>query len=264
MKFEYDGKSNTDTLVQTDQLATEEQKTTLKKKLYAAARKEKEGRDEKISLLVAIANPKEKEKTVGLTIKAATTVLSSELTPENVNHEPYKDFSQEEKEFFDMKKHSNVYGLHEQVMQDENLSSGVVALKKEGMYDGRKQRHKKKPGEYVSSIASFKLLFDVLKRQAEQEKQIAVLAYEVQRNKELVDEKLEQIGQELLVQKQLNALFALGVSPKKLEVYKLYLEDNSLTRQQLADTVGKSKPTVIKWLKEVRTHLAKLDKSLPR
>ena len=55
------------------------------------------------------------------------------------------------------------------------------------------------------------------------------------------------------------ALEVLGLDTKKIEAYKLSLERPELTRQELADELGKSKPTVIKWLQEVK---AEIDKSL--
>lgn len=265
MKFNYeDTGEEVQGEIPVEQPTPEQVQASIKKLMYEKAREERQKRQEKINLLTAMSNPEDKEKTVTLTTKAIKTTMTSEITPDNVNQEPYKDFSEEEKEFFDKKKYNVVYDLHEQVMKDDEVLTGVETLKEKGMYDGRKQRHKKKPGDYVGSVASFKLLFDVMKKQTEQEKQIAVLAYEVQRNKELVDSKLDQIGQELLVQKKLNALFALGIPVKKLEVYKLHLEDSSLTRQQLADAVGKSKPTVIKWLQEIEELSSNLEKSLPR
>lgn len=252
MKFNYEdtgeevqGEISTEGMPEIDREA-------IKREAYSLAREEKEKKTAKIALFSVLADPETKEKTVKLTTKAIKTTMTSEITPDNVNQEPYKDFSEEEREFFDQKKYKPVYGLHEQVMKDEDVVSSVESLKEKGMYDGRKQRHKKKPGDYVSSVASFKLLFDVMKRQNEQEKQIAVLAYEVQRNKEVVDSKLDQIGQELLLQKKLNALFALGIPAKKLEAYKISLENPELSVEEVAAQLGKGRATVFRWLKDVK------------
>lgn len=253
MKFNYeDTGEEVQGEIPAEQPTQEQVHESIKKLMYEKAREERQKRKEKINLLTAMSNPEDKEKTVTLTTKAIKTTMTSEITPDNVNQEPYKDFSEEEKEFFDKKKYNVVYDLHEQVMKDDEVLTGVETLKEKGMYDGRKQRHKKKPGDYVGSVASFKLLFDVMKKQTEQEKQIAVLAYEVQRNKELVDSKLDQIGQELLVQKKLNALFALGISAKKLEAYKLSLENPDLSVEELASQLGKGRATIFRWLKDVR------------
>lgn len=253
MKFNYeDTGEEVQGEIPVEQPTPEQVQASIKKLMYEKAREERQKRQEKINLLTAMSNPEDKEKTVTLTTKAIKTTMTSEITPDNVNQEPYKDFSEEEKEFFDKKKYNVVYDLHEQVMKDDEVLTGVETLKEKGMYDGRKQRHKKKPGDYVGSVASFKLLFDVMKRQSEQEKQIAILAYEVQKNKELVDSKLDQIGQELLLQKKLNALFALGIPAKKLEAYKISIENPELSVEEVATQLGKGRATVFRWLKDIK------------
>ena len=229
------------------------------KKVVEISRKEKELKREKLSYLCALSNPEDKEKTLSLTTKAVKTIMTSEITIENRSEEPFKDFTEEDKEFFDKKKYSTVYGLHNSIVSDVEVSESIDTLKDEGMkYDGRKQRHKKKPGEYVENMASFKVLFDVVKKQKEQALQIAHLELMVQNNMAKTEGRLDMIEEELILQRKINALLTLGIEPKKVEAYRLSLERPELTRQALAEELGKSKPTVIKWLQEVK---AEVDKS---
>ena len=222
------------------------------KKVVEICRKEKELQKEKISYLSALSNPEDKEKTLSLTTKAVKTIMTSEITIENRSEEPFKDFSEEDKEFFDKKKYSTVYGLHNSVVSDIEVSESIDTLKDEGMkYDGRKQRHKKKPGEYVENMASFKVLFDVVKKQKEQALQIAQLELAVQSNQDKNDYRLDRIEEELIHQRKINALLTLGVAPKKIEAYKLSLSNPNMSMTDIAHKLGKDRVTIYRWLKDI-------------
>ena len=222
------------------------------KKVVEISRKEKELQREKISYLCALSNPEDKEKTLSLTTKAVKTIMTSEITIENRSEEPFKDFTEEDKEFFDKKKYSTVYGLHNSVVSDIEVSESIDTLKDEGMkYDGRKQRHKKKPGEYVENMASFKVLFDVVKKQKEQALQIAQLEIAVQSNQDKNDYRLDRIEEELIHQRKINALLTLGVAPKKIEAYKLSLSNPDMSMADIAHKLGKDRVTIYRWLKDI-------------
>ena len=222
------------------------------KKVVEISRKEKELQREKISYLCALSNPEDKEKTLSLTTKAVKTIMTSEITIENRSEEPFKDFTEEDKEFFDKKKYSTVYGLHNSVVSDVEVSESIDTLKDEGMkYDGRKQRHKKKPGEYVENMASFKVLFDVVKKQKEQALQIAQLELAVQSNQDKNDYRLDRIEEELIHQRKINALLTLGVAPKKIEAYKLSLSNPDMSMTDIAHKLGKDRVTIYRWLKDI-------------
>lgn len=222
------------------------------KKIVEISRKEKELQKEKISYLSALSNPEDKEKTLSLTTKAVKTIMTSEITIENRSEEPFKDFTEEDKEFFDKKKYSTVYGLHNSVVSDVEVSESIDTLKDEGMkYDGRKQRHKKKPGEYVENMASFKVLFDVVKKQKEQALQIAQLELAVQSNQDKNDYRLDRIEEELIHQRKINALLTLGVAPKKIEAYKLSLSNPDMSMTDIAHKLGKDRVTIYRWLKDI-------------
>lgn len=222
------------------------------KKVVEISRKEKELQKEKISYLSTLSNPEDKEKTLSLTTKAVKTIMTSEITIENRSEEPFKDFTEEDKEFFDKKKYSTVYGLHNSVVSDVEVSESIDTLKDEGMkYDGRKQRHKKKPGEYVENMASFKVLFDVVKKQKEQALQIAQLELAVQSNQDKNDYRLDRIEEELIHQRKINALLTLGVAPKKIEAYKLSLSNPDMSMTDIAHKLGKDRVTIYRWLKDI-------------
>lgn len=223
------------------------------KKVVEISRKEKELQREKISYLCALSNPEDKEKTLSLTTKAVKTIMTSEITIENRSEEPFKDFTEEDKEFFDKKKYSTVYGLHNSVVSDVEVSESIDTLKDEGMkYDGRKQRHKKKPGEYVENMASFKVLFDVVKKQKEQALQIAQLELMVQNNMAKTEGRLDMIEEELILQRKINALLTLGIEPKKVEAYKILLSNPNMSADDVALKLGKGRATVFRWFREIK------------
>ena len=251
MQYDYDDTEEVEQPIDTAQLQKDTKELALKK-VVEISRKEKELQKEKISYLSALSNPEDKEKTLSLTTKAVKTIMTSEITIENRSEEPFKDFTEEDKEFFDKKKYSTVYGLHNSVVSDVEVSESIGNLKDEGMkYDGRKQRHKKKPGEYVENMASFKVLFDVVKKQKEQALQIAQLELAVQSNQDKNDYRLDRIEEELIHQRKINALLTLGVAPKKIEAYKLSLSNPDMSMTDIAHKLGKDRVTIYRWLKDI-------------
>lgn len=254
MHYNYDDFDDAEELegtIDTAQLQRDAKEAALKK-VVEISRKEKELQKEKISYLSALSNPEDKEKTLSLTTKAVKTIMTSEMTIENRSEEPFKDFTEEDKEFFDKKKYSTVYGLHNSVVSDTEVSSSIDTLKDEGMkYDGRKQRHKKKPGEYVENMASFKVLFDVVKKQKEQALQIAQLELAVQSNQDKTEGRLDRIEEELVLQRKINALLTLGIAPKKVEAYKLSISNPNMSMTDIAQKLGKDRVTIYRWLKDI-------------
>ena len=251
MQYDYDDTEEIEGAIDAAQQAQDTKELALKK-IVEISRKEKELKREKLSYLCALSNPEDKEKTLSLTTKAVKTIMTSEITIENRSEEPFKDFTEEDKEFFDKKKYSTVYGLHNSIVSDVEVSESIDTLKDEGMkYDGRKQRHKKKPGEYVENMASFKVLFDVVKKQKEQALQIAHLELAVQSNQDKNDYRLDRIEEELTHQRKINALLTLGVAPKKIEAYKLSLSNPDMSMTDIAHKLGKDRVTIYRWLKDI-------------
>lgn len=208
-------------------------------------------------ILTSMSNPEDVQRTVNLSTEAARNIMQSDLTRENYTEEPFKTFSDEDKEFFDSRKYKPVYNLHSKVTSDEVVKEGLMVLRKEKAYDGRKQMRKKTPNDYLSSFANSKLIADMAKRQREQEERLARLELAQKQN----EDKFDQIGNALMLhESKIKALLVLGVDQKKIDVWKTHIESPGLTRQQLADLHNKSKPTIIKWLKDVQSELD----SLPR
>lgn len=225
-----------------------------KRRLAEIRKEEKRLKQEKIAICTMMTNPEDGVKLIDLSKRAIRSTMQNEITQLNLTEEPYKDFSEEEQEFFSSKKHKTIYNLHSKVTEDRDVKEGIDMLKEKGTLDGRKQRHKKKINDYLGSIVNSKLIADMAARQKEQEERLArlELAQKVNEN------KFEQIGNALIdVDVRLKLLSVLGVDQKKLEAYKLTLEQPGLTRNELALQLGKSKPTVIKWIKEVEEEIAK-------
>lgn len=84
---------------------------------------------------------------------------------------------------------------------------------------------KKTPNDYLSSFANSKLIADMAKRQREQEERLARLELAQKQN----EDKFDQIGNALLnMEARLSALAVLGVEQKKIEAYKVYLDQSVL------------------------------------
>lgn len=235
-------------------LTQEELKELALKRIMELNREILSAEREKKALCSAISDPEVNKKIVALATKVSNNIMESNLTLDNISSEPYKNLSEDEQQFFSEKKYKPVFGLHEKVMGDPVVNEGVVALKEEGLIDLRKQRHKKKAGEYVTSLATFKMISDIAKRQQESEERLTRLELAQIEN----ESKFSQIGNALLTfESKLQLLMKLGLAPKKLEAWRIHKENPSLTRQDIADRLGKSKPTVIKWIKEVEDELSK-------
>lgn len=227
-----------------------------KRRLGEIFKEQRRLEQEKKSICLSMSDPESAQKLITLTTKAARSIMQSEITSENINAEPYKDFDQEEQEFFQDKKHKHIYNLHKKVSTDEVVQEGIVVLKEQGGLDLRSQRHKKKPSAYLGDLAKAKRLADLEARQKQTEERLARLELSQIEN----EKKFNQLGSAMMdFESKFEALKTLGLDPKKIEAYKLSLEKPELTRQELADELGKSKPTVIKWLQEVK---AEIDKSL--
>lgn len=229
-----------------------------KRRLSEIRKEERILKQEKIAICSSMVNPEEGVKLVDLSKRAIRNTMQNEITLLNQTEEPFKGFTEEEHEFFSDRKHKTIHDLHSKVTEEQDIQEGIGVLKEKKTLDGRKLRHKKKVNDYLGSIVNSKLIADMARRQREQEERLARLELAQKVN----EDKFEQIGNALLnVDERLKALAVLGVDGKKLEAYKLSLQQPNMTRNEIAAHLGKSKPTVIKWLKEVDGEIAK---SLPR
>lgn len=218
-------------------------------KRLAELRKEKKViEQQEIDICMSISDPEINKKLITLTTKASVNIMQNELNYHNIDEETYKNFSPEDQEFMTTKKYRPIHNLHEKVSSAEEVSTGIALLKEEGHIDLRKQRHKKKPSDYITGLATSKLISDLAKNQKEMLERIARLEI-VSAEHEI---KLDQIGNALLANEiKEKALLDLGVNPKKVAAWKLYKEKQGTTMQQVADQLGKTRLTIYRWLKEI-------------
>ena len=220
-----------------------------KRRLGEIFKEQRRLEQEKKSICLSMSDPESAQKLITLTTKAARSIMQSEITSENINDEPYKDFDQEEQDFFQDKKHKQIYNLHKKVSTDELVQEGLVVLKEEGGLDLRSQRHKKKPSAYLGELAKSKRLADVERRQKEADARIARLEL-AQKENEL---KFDQIGNALLLHESiLSSLAKLGVDQEKLDAYELVLKNPAWSMDRVAQELGKGRATIFRWMREIR------------
>lgn len=215
-------------------------------------------KEEKIAICISMTDPEDASKLLNLSQRAVKNTMENEITQQNKEDQPFKDFSEDEQEFFDAKKYKTVHNLHKKIISDPEIEKGLDILKQEGTLDARKQRHKKKVNDYLGGVVNSKLIADMARRQKEQDERLARLELAQQKN----EDKFDQIGAAMLgLEAKVKCLSILGLDRKKIAAWRLAMENPEMTRNQLAVAVGKSKPTVIKWLQEVESEISK---SLPR
>jgi HAMP domain-containing protein len=227
----------------------EEVKAYAKKGLIEAVKREREARNEKLQYAIILSNPENTQQLKDLTSKAAITTLQSEITIENVNTEPFKDFDSAEKEVYSKGKHKAISRLNNTLQAKPEIKEGIDMLKSKGVLDGRKQRYKKTPNDWISLLANSKLISDMADRMDEHSKSIASLQLaQTEVNLRLDRIESTQIAQET----KMNALSALGIDQKKIDAYRLRLENPELTMDEIASLVGKTRDTVQRWLREIK------------
>lgn len=220
-----------------------------KRRLGEIFREQRRLEQEKKSICLSMSDPESAQKLISLTTKAARSIMQSEITSDNINEEPYKDFDKDEQEFFQDKKHKQIYNLHKKVSSDDVVQDGIVVLKEQGGLDLRSQRHKKKPSAYLGELAKSKRLADIERRQKEAEERIARLELS-QKENEL---KFDQIGNTLLLHDSiLTSLAKLGVKQEKIDAYEIVLKNPYWSMDKVAQEVGKDRATIFRWLKEIK------------
>lgn len=199
-------------------------------------------------------NPEDLNKLLDITTEVAQNVLTSEITDDNFKEAPFNTLNEEDMEFYDDQKYRQVSGLHNKLLKDSVVSEGLVELKQTGRLNSQTQWRVKKPNDWIGRVVEAKRNAHNDARLAALEEQVAKLALAQKET----DNKVEQLGNAVLLHEtKIDALLTLGVAPKKVEAYRLSLARPELTRQELADELGKSKPTVIKWLQEIRLQIEK-------
>lgn len=204
---------------------------------------------ERRRVLTLLSDPLKKQEVINLTVSSARNIMTT-CTLENSEEDVlYKGFTQENKDLLKGERHMKVNNLFGTIIKDNIVKEGVSEIKELVTFDTRKVRQEKRVGKTLDNLYLHKKQADQEKELLRQREQLAMLMLAQKQN----EERFEQIGNALLVHEdKLNALAILGVDQKKIELYRLTLEQPLLTRQQLADTIGKSKPTVIAWLKDIK------------
>ena len=173
--------------------------------------------------------------------------MSNELTKDTAQSVAYSDLSEDDVSFLSKEKYKSVYGLHKKVTADEEIES---LLKGNRIVDIRKISKKNKPNDYINNVLNPKVQSDIDRRLKEAEKTLAYLMLAQKQN----EERFSQIGNALLQhEEKFKALLTLGEAQKKIDLYKLSLEQPELTVQELADKVGKGRATAFRWLAEVKS-----------
>lgn len=206
-------------------------------------------KEEKIAICISMTDPEDASKLLNLSQRAVKNTMENEITQQNKEDQPFKGFSEDEQEFFDAKKYKNVYNLHKKITSDPEIEKGLDLLKKEGTLDVRKQRHKKKVNDYLGGVVNSKLIADMARRQKEQDERLARLELAQQRN----EDKFDQIGAAMLcINSKLKNLSILGVQSKKLEAYRLLLENPTESVDSIATKLNKGRATIFRWMKEIK------------
>ena len=194
-------------------------------------------------------NPEDLNKLLDITTEVAQNVLTSEITDDNFKEAPFNTLNEEDMEFYDDQKYRQVNGLHNKLVKDSVVSDGLVELKQTGRLNSQTQWRVKKPNDWIGRVVEAKRNAYNDARLVALEEQVAKLALAQKET----DNKVEQLGNAVLLHEtKLNALSVLGVSPKKIEAYKLLLENPLLSAEDIAVQLNKHRATVFRWLKEIK------------
>lgn len=204
---------------------------------------------QKRAICVALSNPETKQECIDLTTKAVSNITKHEVTEENMYDVPFHGWSEEDRSKFDLTKNKPIYGLHEGVIKTQEVLEGIEKLKVEGKLDGRRIRHKKKPGDYVNNVALHKLIADNAKRTKELQEFVAKLAIFAVETRDIVSQVQDKV---VTFEDKIKGLEYLGISPKKLEAYIMLENDKSLTIDDVALKLNKNRATIFRWMKEIK------------
>lgn len=194
-------------------------------------------------------NPEDLNKLLDITTEVAQNVLTSEITDDNFKEAPFNTLNEEDMEFYDDQKYRQVNGLHNKLVKDSVVSDGLVELKQTGRLNSQTQWRVKKPNDWIGRVVEAKRNAYNDARLVALEERVAKLALAQKET----DNKVEQLGNAVLLHEtKLNALSVLGVSPKKIEAYKLLLENPLLSAEDIAVQLNKHRATVFRWLKEIK------------
>lgn len=247
----------------------------LKDKVIALSRIESEAKRDKRQLLSQLSDPEKVARMIKVTLKVLMAASTETLTNDTLDEKVYSYLTEEEKDFFDSTKYNIVYNLHNKAMNNKVIKEKAEEMKEAKVIDNRSLRHKNTPSKYITEFSLAKLVLDMLKSESEKERRLAAAELSILRQAE----ELESIKQSISAQnkriscienelsesnqKKLKYLSVLGVKPSALEAYKLKLLSPSRTQADIANEVGKSSRTVIRWFLDIEDKVSKLEDQEP-
>lgn len=236
--------------IEISELTPEEVKKAGIKRLTELHREMRPLELEKRRVLSLLSDPLKKQEVIDLTVSSARNIMTTCTLEHSEDDVLYKGFTQESKELLKGERSMKVSNLFSTVVKDEVVKEGVSEIKELVKFDTRRIRQEKRVGKTLDSLYLHKKQADQEKELLKHREQLAMLMLAQKHN----EERFEQIGNALLVHEdRLKALAVLGVEEKKLELYKLKVENPEMTQQELADKIGKSRLTVIRWLKDIES-----------
>lgn len=212
-----------------------------------------------------LANPEETKKMLEIVSRKHKTILDNEVTQLNLTIVHKSCTTPEEELLYDKRKNQVIYNLPS-VLKDHKDHVMHKEMKKRGLLDMRKQRHKKKPSDYIDSIALAKFAMDTQRRLEE-------LELKVKNNEERTNARLNRVDDVIseLKEKQAQESYSInvnivlneeltskiaflassGLSLDKIDLYRMKTNHPALTQKQLASHLGKTDRTVRNWIKAI-------------
>lgn len=205
---------------------------------------------EKRKVLSVLSDPLKKQEVIDLTVSSARNIMTTCTLEHNEEDVLYKGFTDENKELLKEKRNMKVQDLFTTVTKDSIVKEGVSEIKELVKFDTRKVRQEKRVGKTLDSLYLHKKQADQEKELLKHREQLAMLMLAQKQN----EERFEQIGNALLLhEEKIKALATLGIEQKKIDLYKLRVENPNMTQQELSEKIGKSRLTVIRWLKDIES-----------
>lgn len=238
--------------IEISELTPEEVKKAGIKRLSELHREMRPLEMEKRRVLSLLSDPLKKQEVIDLTVSSARNIMTTCTLEHSEDDVLYKGFTQENKELLKGERSMKVNNLFSTVIKDDVVKEGVTEIKELVKFDTRRVRQEKRVGKTLDSLYLHKKQADQEKELLKHREQLAMLMLAQKQN----EERFEQIGNALLVhEEKLKALSILGVDQKKIDLYKLTLEQPSLTADELSTKIGKGRATVFRWLSDVRAML---------
>ena len=262
-----------------DHACSKDLRDHIKEKVIVLSRIESEARNNKRQLLSQLADPEKVARMIKVTLKVLLAASTETLTNDTLEEKVYMHLTEEEKQFFNSTKYNIIYNLHNKAMNNQVIKEKAEEMKVAKVIDNRSLRHKNTPSKYITEFSLAKLLLDMLQSESEKEKRLAAAELSILRQAEEIrsikqsleqqamcaqeqDKRLCAVEDELAElsehnQKKLRYLSVLGIKKPALEAYKLKLLSPNKTQAEIAEAVGKSSRTVIRWFSDIEDKMSK-------